>query len=175
MFLSSGSRFSIFLLLSYSRSIQPTASSPHPLDTLTLEELSGAVDVARANAIKVMEGDRDDFIFSSVSLKPPNKYDLLPHFLADTEPAPGSIPRISHVCIFHRETMRVFEAEVNVSVPATPTLVGWEEMPYGLQPMTSLNEEGEQIPQVAIRDPAVQARFASLGVTNMSRVIGDAW
>jgi hypothetical protein len=112
--------------------------------------------------------------FSSCSLREPDKSKIMPYFLKGmTWDLPdNSAPRISHTVIFERKTMRVFESLIDLA--GTGSLVEFKEMPHGLQPLTSLTEEGIDIPKMAMNDARVIKRFQELKC-NISNVVADAW
>lgn len=68
--------------------------------------------------------------------------------------------------------MRVFESLIDLA--GKGSMIEFKEMPHGLQPLTSLTEEGLEIPKMALRDARVIKRFQELKC-NMSNVVADAW
>jgi len=136
----------------------------HPLDPLTESEINLTVTLIKSFR-------PCNCIFSYITLKEPPKSVLLPYFLNDTDPIGAYIPRHSFTVLLDRTTNRVYEVNVNLD---THFVESWNELPAGISPMYTLEEEHE-IEEIAKANATVQERCERMGWTEMDMVEIDLW
>ncbi|HEX4012201.1 MAG TPA: primary-amine oxidase [Solirubrobacteraceae bacterium] len=133
--------------------------SPHPLDPLDADEIRRAAAVLRRD-----QGVTERWRFASIELLEPAK-DLVRDWRAG-EP----IERGARVVCWNRDDGRAYKAIVSITGDA---VVSWAHQPDG-QPNMTVDEVHEC--DVAMRrEPQVIEALARRGITDMDRVVVEAW
>ncbi|MGH2895116.1 MAG: primary-amine oxidase, partial [Solirubrobacteraceae bacterium] len=133
--------------------------APHPLDPLTADEIRQAAAILRR--------DRDvgeRWRFASIELREPSK-SVVRRWRSGE---PGE--RAARVVCWNREDGKAYKAVVSLTADA---VVSWAHEPDG-QPNMTLDEVTEC--DVAMRrEPRVIEALARRGITDMDRVLVEAW
>jgi primary-amine oxidase len=138
--------------------MQPT-SIQHPLEPLTSQEISKAVEIVR---LKQAVGDH--FRFPCVTLHEPQKSTVLTF-------KPGDfIPREAFMILLDNATGYTYEAIVSLT---EGRVVSWQPMPQ-VQPNIMADELAE-CEAVVKEHPAFRAAIARRGITNLDLVVVDPW
>ncbi|MEO1521952.1 MAG: primary-amine oxidase [Cyanobacteria bacterium J06633_2] len=160
-------RFGFFLLLitvcivtiGLVRPSHPQTLPRHPLDPLTKEEITTAVDVIRQS-----KSLSDAAVFPQISLKEPDKQMVLGFRDGDV------VARSVFAIVYEREQNQTFEAEVDM---ATGTVTSWREIP-GVQPALT-DPEFELANEVVKSDPRWQEAMRKRGLTDFDQLEVSAW
>lgn len=136
-----------------------TASTRHPLEPLSGEEIAAAVTLLRASG-KLTDRSR---IVLVVLREPPREVVLGWH-------SGVSVPREAFVQVLDNADGAVYEAVVSLTAGG---LKSWTLIP-GVQPAVMLDEFFE-CEEAVKADPEFQAALARRGVTDMSLVMVDPW
>jgi primary-amine oxidase len=140
---------------------RPTsASTVHPLEPLTSEEITRAVDLLR-KAGHLGEACR----FVSIVLREPEKSAVLAY---DTDGTTAA--REAFVVVLDKADGKTYEAVVSLSDAA---VTRWEHVP-GVQPQVLL-EEFFETEEVVKTDPGVQEALRKRGITEFDGVMVDPW
>jgi primary-amine oxidase len=138
----------------------PSAPTVHPLEPLTAEEITGAVDLLRRSG---SAGDACRFI--SVVLREPEKSAVLAFDADGTAP-----PREAAAIVLDKADGKTYEAVVSLSDGA---VTRWEHVP-GVQPQVML-EEFFACEEIVKTDPGVRDALRERGVTEFDGVMVDPW
>ncbi len=130
--------------------------STNPFEPLRREELSAAVD-----ALKSGPAASDEFRFSSVALKEPNRREI----------REGTIKREAEAVLIDRATGLAYEAVVDLE---TGSVVKWLELAPGTQPPIMMDEFAE-CEEAVKNDTKVREALAKRGLTDMSLVCAEPW
>ncbi|MBB3086618.1 primary-amine oxidase [Geodermatophilus sabuli] len=130
----------------------------HPLDPLSAEEVTRAVEVLRQGPARG-EGVR----FVSVSLREPDKRTLAVD--------PESVVREAFAVLVDRGTGRASEAVVDLGAGV---VTGWVDLPVGTQPAIML-DEFDECERCCKADPRVVAALAERGLTDLDLVCIEPW
>ncbi|ORX47151.1 hypothetical protein DM01DRAFT_1327156 [Hesseltinella vesiculosa] len=143
-----------------------TASSQvHPFDQLSSEEMIMVSQVTR-QAKPAM-----DIIFNTITLKEPNKQEMLSFLGWDTsKPRVSRIEREALVVALERPSMKCYEGIVSLD---QEKLTSWVHVP-DVQPILTMDEMLE-VEQLVLKDEKVIAECRELGITDMSSVFNDPW
>ncbi len=136
-----------------------TRSALHPLDPLSAEEISTAVEVLRRE-----KGLGDQHRFVSVVLREPEKSQVLE--FSNGRP----IHREAFAILLDRAENNAFEAVVSLQDRA---IVSWEQI-LGVQPQVMADEffECEEIVKAS---PEVQEALRKRGITEFNGIMVDPW
>ncbi len=136
-----------------------TATSQHPLEPLTGDEIAAAVSILQQSG---RLGPKARFVLAV--LQEPQKEIVLGW-------SPGQeVPREAFVQILDNADGKVYEAVVSLT---ESTVTRWEHIP-GVQPSLMLDEFFEC--ETAVKaDAAFQAALAKRGITDMALVMVDPW
>jgi primary-amine oxidase len=147
---------------------------PHPLDPLTTAEFRRVADVLRRE-----RGVGDGWRFASVELLEPPK-DALRAMLAGgpgerggaaRPPGPAAHPRREAVAIcWNTGDSQAYRAVVSL---ADGAVVAWEHLP-GQQPNLTV-DEWHECDEMLRGHPQLVAALTRRGITDLSRVLTDAW
>jgi primary-amine oxidase len=138
----------------------PTLSSaPHPLEPLTPEEISAAVQCVRAE-----RGLSEQVRFVSVTLHEPEDEQALTFKPGDP------VTREAFLILLDRSDGATYEAIVDITAGK---LTSWRHVP-GVQPSIML-EEFLACEQVVKEHPEFRAALAKRGITDMNLVYVDPW
>ncbi|MFL5862602.1 MAG: primary-amine oxidase [Solirubrobacteraceae bacterium] len=131
----------------------------HPLDPLTAEEIRQAAAILRR--------DRDvneRWRFASIELREPSKQTVRSW-------VPGARPqRAARVVCWNRDDGRPYKALVSLT---RDSVVSWAHEPDGQPNMTV--DEVRECDAAMRREPRVIEALARRGITNMDRVLVEAW
>ena len=134
-------------------------STLHPLDPLTAQEITAAVNIIRTEK-KLGKGVR----FVSVSLKEPAK-DVVLHFKAG-----DAIVREAAMVLLDNERRATYETVVSITASQ---LVSWRHIP-GVQPAIMLEELAES--ELLLRGNSdFLAALQKRGITDIDKVMVDTW
>ncbi len=137
-----------------------TASSPHPLEPLSAEEVQNAVDILR-DAGKLTPTTR----VVSISLREPAK-ELVHGFDGSTP-----IPRQAFAVLFDNAENACHEALISLE---DARVVKWRHVP-GVQPTMTVDEQVECEAAVLASQPFREALKKQYGVDDTSLVMVDIW
>jgi primary-amine oxidase len=138
--------------------IDQTTIASHPLDPLTAEEITRAVEVLRQGP-----AEAESFRFVSVSLREPDKRQLAT--------APESVVREAFAVLVDRSTGRAFEAVVDLDAGIATE---WTQLPVAAQPPIMLDEFGEA-EEACKADPRVVEALGRRGMTDLDLVCIEPW
>ncbi len=131
----------------------------HPLELLTVEEITAAVDVVKATGRLT-----DDARFAAVTLEEPTKHELA-GFAAG-----GQVARRLRLSIVPGPDTSLIDATVDVDAGA---VVAWRDL-GGARPALGLDESFNAI--IALHDhPDWVAALAARGITDLSKIQIDPW
>jgi primary-amine oxidase len=134
-------------------------ADPHPLDPLTSDEITKAIEILKASPDFPRDGR-----FSSVALKEPSKDEVLAF-------KPGSpIRRQVFAVVLDRKGNRTFEAEVDLSAGRTASFTEIKNA----QPFI-LEGEYEDLSRIVKTDPAWQEAIRKRGIDDVEKVQVDGW
>lgn len=136
-----------------------TAQISHPLEPLTAQEITTAV-----NLLKQKKSLTENARFPNLSLHEPDKQAVLDFQVGD------KITREAFVVVLEPKQNKTYEAIVNLN---NQTIVSWKEI-ANVQPAI-LDEEYELLDQLAKADPRWQAAMKKRGITNFDHAIVDGW
>ncbi|RHZ45552.1 peroxisomal copper amine oxidase [Aspergillus thermomutatus] len=136
------------------------APSTHPLDPLSIDEITTAASLLRQHAHPTT------LKFNCITLHEPPKGELVA-FLAGTGPRPAR--RVFSI-VFKKGTPEVSEAIVNLT---TKKVESWKNV-KNVMPTLTLDDLNI-IERVASKDPRIIEACRDIGITDMSRVYFDAW
>jgi len=161
-------RFKSLGIISNSLLLDLKQSQPHPLDPLTAEEIILTKDT--------IANSQPGNLYIWITLQEPEKSVLLPYFLSNTDPPQGLIPRRSFSIVVNPTTGLNYEAVVELQSASSATLISWNQLSPEIDTMFA-GDELALVGEVALNDPAVQARVAIYGqpFTNVSYVVSDVW
>jgi len=134
----------------------------HPLDPLNPSEISAASSIVRAN-------DSRNWIFNTISLLEPPKYEVLEKTKENTL---DSIERRAVCMLIDKFNGKKYEAIVNLSHRKM------EALSEITDPEAHLNLSSEDCldaERIILADEEVKRRCALLGFMDMSLVVADAW
>ncbi len=133
--------------------------TPHPLDPLGADEIRQAAAILRRD-----QGVTDRWRFASIELREPSKSALRGH-------RPG-VPflREARIVCWNRDDGRAYKALVSVS---HDRVIDWRHVPDG-QPNMTVDEYNE-CDRAMRREPRVIEALARRGITDMDRVLIEAW
>jgi len=134
------------------------ADRPHPLASITAEEIAAAVKAVKASP-RFVEGS----LFAIVSLSEPPKATIL-----STDPA--KIAREAFVVLLDRDHNKTNEVLVDLGSGA---IRGWKTIP-DVQPSVVI-EEYVIAPEIVKADPRWQEAMRKRGITDFDKVKVDAW
>jgi primary-amine oxidase len=138
---------------------KPPEAVVHPLEPLTDEEISAAVDVLRAE-----RNLEDSYRFVSVVLHEPSKEQVLSFW------DEGSIDREAFIVLLDNSDGSAYEAVVSLTDEAVRS---WKHIP-DVQPQIMLDEMHEA--EEAIKaDPEYQETLRRRGITDFDLVMVDPW
>jgi primary-amine oxidase len=138
--------------------IRPTTTAQHPLDPLTAEEITRAVEVLRQGPAAA-----ESFRFVNIALREPDKRQLAA--------APESVVREAFAALIDRSTGRAFESVVDL---AAGVVTDWVELPAGSQPPIML-DEFDEAERACKADPRVVEALARRGMTDLDLVCVEPW
>ena len=130
----------------------------HPLDPLSAEEISRAVDILKAG-----QAQADTYRFVEVALREPPKAQLR----GDV----SGIARQAGAVLIDRADGRAVEATVDF---ASGTVTQWNELAVGVQPPIML-DEFEECEVNCKADPRVVEALAARGLTDLDLVCIEPW
>ncbi|MGA9858836.1 MAG: primary-amine oxidase [Solirubrobacteraceae bacterium] len=131
----------------------------HPLDPLTADEIRQAVSVLRRD-----QDVTDRWRFASIELREPTKAALRDH-------QPGTeFTREARVVCWDRDDGQAYKALVSLS---EDRVIDWHHAPDGQPNMTV--DEFYECDAVMRREPRVIEALAKRGITDMDRVLVEAW
>jgi primary-amine oxidase len=140
-------------------SAAPSLSTLHPLEPLSAEEITNAVQIVRSER---QLGDSVRFV--SVNLHEPSKETVLTF-------EPGDVSsREAHIVLLDKANGATYEAIVSVSERRLRT---WRHLP-GIQPAL-LFEEVVTSEKILKAHPDFQAALHRRGITNIDLVMVDSW
>jgi primary-amine oxidase len=140
---------------------QTVATTRHPLDPLTGDEVQAASSI-----LKKERGLNADHRFVYVMLNEPSKKDVLAY-----KPGNGvKVDREAFIVLRDRSKGKAFEAVVSLT---KEKVVSWKEVTEG-QPSIIL-EEFMAVDDIIRKDPRWQEAMRKRGVTDFSLAILDAW
>ncbi|KAJ2956148.1 hypothetical protein NQZ79_g7968 [Umbelopsis isabellina] len=129
-------------------------SNTHPLDPLSTDEVSQTASLVRNS-----KGEREKFIFSTITLHEPPKDIMMAHFgWSKTAIIPETIEREALAIIMELHSGKITSC-IHVD---------------GVQPIITLDEAYE-VEKLMQTDPRIAAECAELGITDMSKICCDAW
>ncbi len=131
----------------------------HPLDPLTVDEITAAVDIVRTDR---QLGPRVRFV--SVTLHEPAKAVVLAY------PSAGPVEREAFAILLDNEAGQTYEAIVSLS---RRTVLSWEHI-ANVQPAIMLDEFLE-CEQACKASPEWQAAMRKRGITNFDLCMVDPW
>jgi primary-amine oxidase len=131
----------------------------HPLDPLTADEIRQAASILRRD-----EGVTDRWRFASIELREPSKQAVGEH-----EPG-AEFAREARVVCWNRDDGQAYRALVSLT---EDRVVNWRHEPDG-QPNMTLDEFRE-CDEAMRREPRVIAALTGRGITDMDRVLIEAW
>jgi primary-amine oxidase len=131
----------------------------HPLDPLSADEIRRAVTILRRQ-----QGVTDRWRFASIELREPAKAAVRDHDAADPS------PRCARVVCWNRDDGEVYKALVSLT---DDCVTSWVHEPDG-QPNMTLDEVHE-CDETMRREPRVIEALARRGITDMDRVLIEAW
>lgn len=131
----------------------------HPLEPLTGEEISSAVDI-----LKVNQHLKESVRFGTVVLKEPSKKVVLNYKKGDP------INREVFIIVLDNESEQTYEAVVSIT---NEEVVSWEHKP-GVQPGIML-DEFEECEKVVKNCPEFQEALLKRGITDPDLVMVDPW
>jgi primary-amine oxidase len=133
--------------------------NPHPLDPLTAEEIRQAVAILRRD-----QGVGDRWRFASIELREPAKPAVIDH-------EPGApFARQARVVCWNRDDGRVYKALVSLT---DDRVASWRQELDGQPNMTV--DEFHECDEAMRRHPRVIEALARRGITDMDRVLIEAW
>jgi primary-amine oxidase len=135
------------------------AMASHPLDPLTAEEIRQAVQIVRREA-----GVDDRWRYASIELREPSKRTVAEH-----RPG-GPVQREAEIICWNRDEGATYRGRVSLT---GDSVLSWEHQP-GVQPSLTVTEVHEADEMVRA-DPRFIAALARRGMTDMSRVMVEAW
>ncbi len=138
---------------------QDKASLAHPLDPLSKEEITSAVEVLKSGG-KVNDASR----FVMIALNEPPKEEVI-----NFKPG-AAMRREASVVVYEREANKTFEGVVDLK---KKTVLAWREVP-GVQP-SALIEEFFFVPGLVRSNPGWQEAMKKRGITDFENVQLDAW
>jgi primary-amine oxidase len=131
----------------------------HPLDPLTADEIRQAAAILRRD-----QGVTDRWRFASIELREPSKP-------AAREHVPGEpFPRLARVVCWNRDDGNAYKALVSVTADR---VLSWVHQPDGQPNMTA--DEVKECDEAMRREPQVIEALARRGITDMDRVLVEAW
>ena len=142
-----------------SRERATASSAPHPLDPLSVEEISRAVDIVRG-AQELSASVR----FVSINLNEPPKELVLAWQTGD------QIAREAALVLLDKVTGATYEATVSLT---EERVIRWQLVP-GVQPAV-MSEEVVASEQVLKAHPDFQAALQRRGITDLNLVMVDSW
>jgi primary-amine oxidase len=131
----------------------------HPLDPLTADEIRQAASILRRD-----EGVTDRWRFASIELREPSKQTV-----GDHEPG-AACAREARVVCWNRDDGQAYKALVSLT---EDRVVDWRHEPDGQPNMTG--DEFYECDAAMRREPRVIAALARRGITDMDRVLIEAW
>jgi primary-amine oxidase len=132
---------------------------PHPLEPLTAEEITAAVDIVRT------EKQLSQFVrFASVTLHEPPKQIVLQYKPGD------AYSREAELVLMDDEHRAVYEGVVSLT---ESKVTSWKQV-LGVQPPVLMDEFFE-CEQVVKADPQYQEALRKRGITNVDLVMVDPW
>jgi primary-amine oxidase len=131
----------------------------HPLDPLTADEIRQAATILRRD-----QGVTERWRFASIELREPAK--AVVHDFADGAP----FSREARVVCWNREDGRAYKALVSLT---DDRVAGWRHEPDGQPNMTV--DEFYECDQAMRREPRVIEALARRGITDLERVLIEAW
>ena len=136
------------------------STATHPLDPLTAEEVSAAVELLRRE-----RGLNDRCRFAGVVLNEPPKEQVLAFKPGD------SFDREAFCVVLDTVAERAYEAVVSLSEGKVRS---WEQIPGDVQPPIVL-EEFDECERACKESPEFRAALEKRGITDMDLVIVDPW
>ncbi|MEA5466837.1 primary-amine oxidase [Leptothoe sp. PORK10 BA2] len=131
----------------------------HPLEPLTSQEISAAVEIVRTQ-----KSVGEQFRFPCVTLNEPPKSVVLAFQLGD------SVPREAFMILLDNATGKTYEAVVSLT---QGVVVSWQHIP-GVQPNIMADELAEC--EIVVKDhPDFRAAIARRGITDLALVVVDPW
>jgi Cu2+-containing amine oxidase len=107
-----------------------------------------------------------------VTLKEPNKAELLPYFLQDLPPPTNiALNRKAFVNVINPLTQQAYEVVVDLLRKSVESVL---RLPKEIQPPYAMDEEVDVEP-IVLRDEGVQLRLGDLGINNISSVVTSFW
>jgi primary-amine oxidase len=155
--------------------LDATASTSHPLDALTYDEISAVAATIRSHVGVSIEDDPtlEKLRFVAISLKEPTKADLVAVLDGKTPSKP--IARQAEVVTLNPVNGLGSEYVLDLSPTGTAEIVNSKLLAPGLQPMFT-PEDCELAEEIAKNSPEVQAALKErYGITDMSKICGDPW
>jgi Cu2+-containing amine oxidase len=132
---------------------------PHPLDPLTADEIRHA-----AASLRRDQGVTDRWRFASIELREPSKQTVRDH-------RPGApFTREARVVCWNRDDGQAYKALVSLT---GNRVTNWRHEPDGQPNMTV--DEFNECDQSMRRETRVIAALARRGITDMDRVLIEAW
>ena len=136
--------------------------TPHPLDPLGPEEIRQAAAILRRD-----HGVGERWRFASIELREPSK-DAVRAWDADPADRPGD--RAARVVCWNRDDGKAYKALVSLTDDA---VLSWTHEPDGQPNMTV--DEVTECDAAMRREPRVIEALARRGITDMDRVLVEAW
>lgn len=136
-----------------------TATATHPLDPLSIDEVTAAVAILREQRELASRSS-----FTSISLAEPTK-DVVKGYRAG-----GPIERTARIICYDRDTRETAEALVSITAGL---VTGWEIIP-DVQPHLML-EEVMIVEDVLKADPRYIEAMARRGITDLENIQIDPW
>jgi primary-amine oxidase len=136
--------------------------TPHPLDPLGPEEIRQAAAILRRD-----HGVGERWRFASIELREPSK-DAVRAWDADPADRPGD--RAARVVCWNRDDGKAYKALVSLTDDA---VLSWTHEPDGQPNMTV--DEVTECDAAMRREPRVIEALARRGITDMNRVLVEAW
>jgi primary-amine oxidase len=147
-----------FLIISLQLSTH-TPAQTHPLDPLTADEISKAVQI-----IKSAPAIPKDARFSTVQLNEPPKSEVT------TFKAGSMFRREAFAVVYDRKQNKTYEAVADLQASK---IISWKEIP-GVQPLVFV-EEYEMVPGIVKADSRWQAAMRKRGISDFDKVQIDSW
>ncbi|KAI9274189.1 copper amine oxidase [Sporodiniella umbellata] len=142
-----------------------SSQKPHPLDPLTSDEIS------KASAIVSEAKPNLDIIFHAITLKEPEKTQMLSYLGWDTAiSSNSSIEREAFVIAVIRKTSEYFEATVSLT---EEKLTSWKHVADAQAPLDS--DTCKEIETIVREDEQVRKECLDLGITDISMISADVW
>jgi primary-amine oxidase len=132
----------------------------HPLDPLTAEEIRQAAEILRRD-----EGVTDRWRFASIELREPAKAAL-----RDVATGAAGAVREARVVCWNRDDGRAYKALVSLT---DDRVISWRHEPDGQPNMTTA--EVSECDVAMRREPRVIEALGRRGITDMDRVLIEAW